>query len=60
MGFLETGNDSFDTVTLRVNDNTYGIDDVRSVSAASVPEPSTLVLRALGLLGVARTGRRPS
>jgi hypothetical protein len=55
VGFIGTAGDTFNTVTLEVNDNTYGIDDVRT---RVVPEPSTIVLLALGLAAAGIRRRR--
>ncbi len=53
VGFLATGGDVFSQVTLSVNDNTYGIDDVRSkLAAVSVSEPNSIALLGLVLAGL--------
>jgi len=59
VGFIAGPGESFTTVRLEVNDNTYGIDDVRSrAGAPGIPEPGTLALLGLGLLGFVRKRRK--
>jgi hypothetical protein len=54
-GFVATGADSFNTVTLDIPDITYGIDDVRTVL---VPAPAAMPALLLGLLATRRRRRR--
>lgn len=59
-GFEFTNGTTFDRLTIEGNPAAFGIDNLQVAQLTTVPEPSTVVLLAAGLLGLGVTARRRS
>lgn len=58
-GFQLGGAETFDRLTIAGNKDAFGIDNLQTISAVTtVPEPTSIALTAVGLLGVAAAIRR--